>query len=79
MKTRTCQLEASSFKLQASRARGGACSVQLAAARRGGFTLIELLVVIAILGILMSLVAAGAQTARRRAAVTKAKTTIAAL
>ena len=39
----------------------------------------ELLVVIAILGILASLVAAGAQTARRRGAVTKAKTTIAGL
>src|SRR3990167_6521027 len=44
-----------------------------------GFTLVELLVVIAILGILVSLVTAGAQAARRRAAVTKAKTTIAAL
>ena len=44
-----------------------------------GFTLVELLVVIAILGILMGLVTAGAQAARRRAAVTKAKTTIAAL
>ncbi len=44
-----------------------------------GFTLVELLVVIAILGILMSLVMAGAQTARRRGATTKAKTTIAAL
>lgn len=49
------------------------------AARRGGFTLVELLVVIAILGILASLVTAGAQAARRRGAVTKAKTTIAAL
>ena len=44
-----------------------------------GFTLVELLVVIAILGILISLVTAGAQAARRRGAVTKAKTTIAAL
>ena len=43
------------------------------------FTLVELLVVIAILGILISLVTAGAQAARRRGAVTKAKTTIAAL
>jgi len=43
------------------------------------FTLVELLVVIAILGILMSLVTAGAQTARRRGAVTKAKTTVSAL
>ena len=48
-------------------------------ALRLGFTLVELLVVIAILGILISLVTAGAQAARRRAAVTKAKTTIAAL
>ena len=39
------------------------------------FTLVELLVVIAILGILISLVTAGAQAARRRGAVTKAKTT----
>lgn len=46
---------------------------------RRGFTLVELLVVIAILGILMSLVTAGAQTARRRGAITKAKATIAAL
>ena len=44
-----------------------------------GFTLVELLVVIAILGILISLVTAGAQAARRRGAVTKAKTTIASL
>ena len=44
-----------------------------------GFTLVELLVVIAILGILISLVTAGAQAARRRAAVTKAKTIIASL
>lgn len=44
-----------------------------------GFTLVELLVVIAILGILISLVTAGAQAARRRGAVTKAKTTVAAL
>lgn len=43
------------------------------------FTLVELLVVIAILGILISLVTAGAQTARRRAAVAKAKTTIGSL
>jgi general secretion pathway protein G len=40
---------------------------------------VELLVVIAILGILISLVTAGAQAARRRGAVTKAKTTISAL
>ena len=46
---------------------------------RKGFTLVELLVVIAILGILISLVTAGAQAARRRGAVTKAKTTVAAL
>ena len=44
-----------------------------------GFTLVELLVVIAILGILISLVTAGAQAARRRGAVTKAKTTVSAL
>jgi general secretion pathway protein G len=46
---------------------------------RQGFTLVELLVVIAILGILVSLVTAGAQAARRRAAVTKAKAAISAL
>ncbi len=46
---------------------------------RAGFTLVELLVVIAILGILMSLVTAGAQTARRRGALAKAKSTIASL
>ena len=45
----------------------------------GGFTLVELLVVIAILGILISLVTAGAQMARRKAAVTAAKTMVAGL
>ena len=48
-------------------------------AKRAGFTLVELMVVIAILGILISLVAAGAQTARRRGAVAKAKAMIASL
>lgn len=43
------------------------------------FTLVELLVVIAIMGILVSLVTAGAQAARRRGAVTKARTMISAL
>ena len=43
------------------------------------FTLVELLVVIAILGILISLVTAGAQMARRKAAVTAAKTMVAGL
>ena len=47
--------------------------------KRPAFTLVELLVVIAIIGILVSLVTAGAQAARRRGAITKAKTTIAAL
>ena len=47
--------------------------------RARAFTLVELLVVIAILGILMSLVTAGAQAARRRAAVAKAKSTVAGL
>lgn len=46
---------------------------------RAAFTLVELLVVIAILTILISLVTAGAQTARRRGAVTKAKTTISSI
>jgi len=41
--------------------------------------LVELLVVIAILTILISLVTAGAQAARRRGSVAKAKSTIAAL
>ena len=44
-----------------------------------GFTLIELLIVIAIIGILMSLVTAGAQSARKRGAIAKAKSTVAAL
>ena len=43
------------------------------------FTLVELLVVIAILGILISLVTAGAQMARRKASVTAAKSMIAGL
>jgi general secretion pathway protein G len=46
---------------------------------QAGFSLVELLVVIAILGILISLVTAGAQAARRRGALTKAKTTIASI
>jgi len=46
---------------------------------RRAFTLIELLVVIAILGILISLVTAGAQAARRRGAVTKGKSMVSAL
>lgn len=55
------------------------CTFWAGRPRARGFTLVELLVVIAILGILISLVTAGAQAARRRGAVTKAKTTIAAL
>jgi|GEM_PF-470476 len=43
------------------------------------FTLVELLVVIAILTILISLVTAGAQAARRRGAVAKAKATVASI
>ena len=50
-----------------------------AATGQQGFTLVELLVVIAILGILISLVTAGAQAARRRGAVTKAKAMIGSL
>lgn len=44
-----------------------------------GFTLVELLVVVAILAILASLVTAGAQAARRKGAITRAKTTIGSL
>ena len=47
--------------------------------KRPGFTLVELLVVIAILTILISLVTAGAQTARRRGAVAKAKATVSSM
>jgi general secretion pathway protein G len=46
---------------------------------RRAFTLVELLVVVAILGILAGLVTAGAQAARRRGAITKAKAMIAGL
>ena len=72
--------QVSSFKFQVRRRVTG--NWQLATCnlkRTRGFTLIELLIVIAIIGILVSLVTAGAQTARRRGAVTKAKATIAAL
>lgn len=68
-------LEARGWRLEAGRKRLG----RFTQAFSQGFTLVELLVVIAILGILISLVTAGAQAARRRGAVTKAKTTIAAL
>ena len=44
-----------------------------------GFTLVELLVVIAIIGILMGLVTAGAQMARRKAAVTAGRAMVAGL
>jgi len=44
-----------------------------------GFTMVELLVVIAIIGILMSLVMAGAQMVRRKGSITKAKTMIGSL
>lgn len=72
------RLEARGWRLEArgqdDHIQPAACSLQ-----RTAFTLIELLVVIAILGILIGLVTAGAQAARRRATATKAKTTIAAL
>ena len=69
------------FKVQGSRFKGKAAASNLEprTSNRQGFTLVELLVVIAILGILISLVTAGAQAARRRGAVTKAKTTIASI
>ena len=59
--------------------RGSVCLSRAPSLQPRAFTLVELLVVIAILGILISLVTAGAQAARRRGAVTKAKTTIAGL
>ncbi len=47
--------------------------------KRRGFTLIELLVVIAIISILGGMVISGAQQARKRGAVTKAKAQMASL
>lgn len=46
---------------------------------RRGFTLMELLVVVAIISILAGFVVSGAQIARKRGAMVKAKATIAAL
>ena len=57
----------------------GHASCLLSPVSTPGFTLVEFLVVIAILGILVSLVTAGAQAARRKGAITKAKTMIASL
>jgi len=62
---------------RASRSQG--MNRRASAAWPRAFSLVELLVVIAILGILASLVTAGAQAARRRAAVTKARTTVAGI
>jgi general secretion pathway protein G len=47
--------------------------------REKGFTLIELLVVMAIVAILAGFVVSATQVARKRAAITKAKSSIAAL
>jgi general secretion pathway protein G len=71
-------MQDASYKTQRLTANCASCVLRLASCVRG-FTLVELLVVIAILGILIGLVTAGAQAARRRGAVTKAKTTIAGL
>ena len=62
-------------------AQGGAAAGPVATPVRTqrGFTLVELLVVIAILTILISLVTAGAQSARKRAVVAKAQATMSAL
>ena len=72
------EIRNSEFGMRRPKARHSAFRTPHSALCRG-FTLVELLVVIAILGILISLVTAGAQAARRRGAVTKAKTTLSAI
>lgn len=72
-------LEAGGWRSEAETSTVVASSLKPHASSQNSFTLVEMLVVVAIIGILISLVTAGAQSARRRGAMAKAKAAISAM